>query len=35
VQTKLQATIDVIETLVPDDIQPTLLAQLQAVWDGP
>jgi hypothetical protein len=34
VHAKLQATIDVIEALVPDDILPNLLAQLQAVWDG-
>jgi hypothetical protein len=34
VQTKLAATIDIIEAVVPDDIRLNLLAQMQAVWDG-
>jgi hypothetical protein len=34
VQSKLAATIDIIEATVPEEIQPNLLAQLQAVWDG-
>ena len=34
VHAKLAASIDIIEALVPADIQPNLLARLQGVWDG-
>ena len=34
VHAKLAASINIIEALVPADIQPNLLARLQGVWDG-